>query len=307
MAAMSIGCRDAVRCLSLCVMNLDEYLPPELRGATITPIAAGMSGAAVYRVGDRHVLKIGAKNLDVLRAAAQAGVAPPVIHLDTARGAVVSAFVADRGFAPFIMNPATRDAALDLLGATLAKVHALPLPPGAQPIDPRAVLPTLALPDRPALAAEVTARVLAETPPPADRAPVLSHNDVNPSNLVYDGERILLLDWDVAGANDPLYDLATIALFLRLDDAACARLLAAHDGAPVTTLPPRLPYLRRLVGALIGNMMLVLARQRGHTGGGDALTLGEYFGKMRAGQVSPATPAGQWQFGLALLHETAER
>jgi hypothetical protein len=80
-----------------------------------------------------------------------------------------------------------------------------------------------------------------------------------------------------------------------------------EDGAPITAIPPRLPYLRRLVGALIGTMMLMLARQRGHTGGGDAMPLGEYFGKMRAGQVSPATPAGQWQFRLALLTETGGR
>jgi hypothetical protein len=205
------------------------------------------------------------------------------------------------------MNPATRGAALDLLGATLGKVHALPVPSGLSASDPRAMLPALVVPDRPALAAEVTARALAETPPPADRVAVLSHNDVNPSNLVYDGARIVLLDWDMAGVNDALYDLATIALFMRLDEAACLRVLAAHDGAPATTLPPRFGYLRRLVGALVGNMMLMLARQRGHTGDGEALPLGEYYQKMMAGQVSPATPAGQWQFGLALLVETASR
>jgi hypothetical protein len=289
-------------------MNLDDCLPAELRGATLTKIAAGMSGAGVYRVeadGRTFVLKTGARNLGVVRAAAAAAVAPPAIHIDEARGAVVSAFIADRGFAPFVMTPATRGAALDLLGATLGKVHALQVPSGVPAADPRAVLPTLVVPDRPALAAEVTARVLAETPPPADRAPVLSHNDVNPSNLVYDGTRIVLLDWDMAGPNDPLYDLATIALFLRLDEAACLRLLAAHDGSPVTTLPPRLDYLRRLVGALVGNMMLMLARQRGHTGGGEAMPLADYYAKMRAGQVSPAMPAGQWMFGLALLTETA--
>jgi hypothetical protein len=269
-----------------------------------------MSGAGVYKVGDAHVLKVGAKNLDLLRRAAEAGVAPAVIHIDEARAAAVSELVVDRGFFPFVMNPATRDAALDLLGATLGKVHALAIPPGMPAADPRALLPTLVVADRPALAAEVTQRVLAETPPPprpGDRAAVLSHNDVNPSNLVYDGARIVLLDWDVAGPSDPLYDLATLALFMRLDEAACLRLVAAHDGSPVTTLPPRLGYLRRLVGALVGNMMLMLARQRGHTGGGEAMPLADYYAKMRAGQVSPATPAGQWMFGLALLTETASR
>lgn len=291
-------------------MDLDDCLPAALRGATITRIAAGMSGAGVYRVeadGRAFVLKVGAKNLALLRRAAETGVAPAVIHIDEARAAAVSELVVDRGFMSVVMTPATRDAALDMIGRTLARVHELAIPSAMPATDPREVLRTLVVLDPPPLATEVTARVLAETPPASDRAPVLSHNDVNPSNVVFDGARILLLDWDVAGANDPLYDLATLALFLRLDDAACLRLLAAHDGAPVTALPARFHYLRRVVGALIGTMMLMLARQRGHTGGGDAMPLADYYQKMRAGQVSPATPAGQWQFGLAFLTETRAR
>jgi thiamine kinase-like enzyme len=42
----------------------------------------------------------------------------------------------------------------------------------------------------------------------------LSHDDVNPTNLVYDGNRLLLLDWDNAGKNEPMYDLATISVFV---------------------------------------------------------------------------------------------
>src|SRR5690349_7821881 len=70
-------------------VGLDEVLPAELRGATLTKIAAGMSGAGVYRVeadGRTFVLKTGARNLDILRAAAAAAVAPPAIHIDEARG-----------------------------------------------------------------------------------------------------------------------------------------------------------------------------------------------------------------------------
>ena len=304
-------------------VNLEDCLPAELRGptTTITPIAAGMSGAGVYRVeaGARaFVLKIAAgddpvwrRKLHVQQLAAARGLAPAVIHVDEARRAVVSAFVVDRGFAPLVMTPATRERALDLLGKTLRRVHELPVPQSAPAADPRQALAGLSATATtvPVFAAELAARVLAETPPPADRPLALSHNDVNPSNVVHDGERILLLDWDVAGPNDPLYDLATIALFLRFDEAACLRLLAAHDGAPVAALPARFGYLRRVVGALVGTMMLVLARQGGHAGGEtDApLSLAEYYQRMRAGQVSPATPAGKWQFGLALLAETSAR
>ena len=76
-------------------MDLEACLPPDLHGATITPIAAGLSGAGVYRVdaGARaFVLKISAephaewqRRVAILKLAAEAGVAPRVVHVDDAR------------------------------------------------------------------------------------------------------------------------------------------------------------------------------------------------------------------------------
>jgi CheY-like chemotaxis protein len=79
-----------------------------------------------------------------------------------------------------------------------------PLPPDAEPADPRAFLAdvwaTLATQDAvPAFVGEAVRRVLAEEPPASERALVLSHNDVHPSNLVHDGEHLLLLDWELPG------------------------------------------------------------------------------------------------------------
>jgi hypothetical protein len=127
---------------------------------------------------------------------------------------------------------------------------------------------------------------------------VLSHNDPNPSNLVFDGERVLLLDWDSAGANDPLSDLAAVALFLRMDDAACAQLIAAHDQAQVDrVLPRRFLYLRRLLAALCGTLFLGVARAGGHRGSYD----GARLEAPRLGAGNARTPVGQWMFGQGLL------
>lgn len=300
-------------------MALDECLPPALRGptTTITKIAAGLSGAGVYRVdagGAAYVLKVSAPDpgwrgrIEILRRAADAGVAPAVIHVDEDRHAVVSAFVADRGFPARMMDPRTRAAAITQLGETLRRVHDLPLD-DATPKDQRAFLAQIwAALDGwtlPAFVRDAAPAMLAEAPPPADRALVLGHNDVNPTNLVLDGERLLLLDWDTAAANEPLYDLAAIAVFLRLDDAACLALLAAHDGAPVAELPARFGYDRRLVAVLCGCAFLHLARQGGHPGGeldlADVMSLVDFYGRLRAGTLSPASPEGQWWFGLALV------
>jgi hypothetical protein len=281
-------------------MELQACLPPELHGATITPITKGLSGAGVYRVtaGDRvYVLKVGVDRVAIQRAAAEAGLAPRILHVDTARRAIVSEFIADRGFPAFYMM--LREPALELLGQTLRRVHELPVE--GTPADPRGFLETLvrgldgvALP---AFARDFMARTRDEVPPPAEHPLVQSHNDVNPANLVYDGERLLLLDWDVAGPNDPYYDPATIALFMRMDDDECQRLLALPQ------VPPRFRYFRRLVGALCGGMMLKLARDGGHAGDAtaEALPLIDVYTQIRTGALSPATPDGKSVFGLALL------
>src|SRR4029078_3304190 len=43
---------------------------------------------------------------------------------------------------------------------------------------------------------------------------VASHNDLNPSNVLFDGRRLWLVDWETACLNDPLVDVATAANFL---------------------------------------------------------------------------------------------
>ena len=234
-------------------MHLEACLPAALRGptTTIARVSAGLSGAGVYRVdagAAAYVLKVSGDDepldrwrrvLHIRRLAADAGLAPRIVHVDEGR------------------------------------------------------------------------RVLAEEPPAGGEPSVLSHNDVNPSNVVYDGERLLFFDWETAGPNDRYYDLATVSPFLRMDEATCLRLLSAHDGEPVTRLPARFLHDRRLVAALCGATVMPLARERGHPGatGSETLdaapTLGEFYARMQSGAVSIATAEGQWGLGMALVKEGA--
>src|SRR5262249_31338268 len=136
-------------------------------------------------------------------------------------------------------------------------------------------------------------------------------NDVNPTNLVFDGERIVMLDWDTAAPNDPLYDLAAISVFLRMDEPTCVRLLEAHDGAPVGALPPRFAYNQRLAAVMLGTMFLFLSRKGGHPGATgeetleSVLSLSDFYQRLRAGALNIASADGQWAFGLALLKTSA--
>jgi aminoglycoside phosphotransferase (APT) family kinase protein len=300
-------------------------LPEALRAsATIAPIRAGLSGAGVYRVeagGAAYALKVsnvrddrgdpGAwpRRLAIQRAAGDAGVAPRVVHADAERRAVISELVADRGFGARANDPRSRAAAIAQLGALVRRIHALPVAADAPAADPVALLrfvdgrlATMALPDR--VRAQI-ARALAAPPPASGLPRVLSHNDLNPSNLVDDGERFLVIDWDAAAVNDPIHDLATLALFLRMTDAEAAALLAAYAGDRIDALAAALPGYRRFVALLVGTMFGFLAHTAGHPGDASAAPgdLAAAYQRMRAGTLAVGSPDGQWTFALALLAE----
>lgn len=304
-------------------MTLEACLPDQLRGPTtsIKRLAGGLSGAAVYRVeagGHGYVLKVASEGaplevwrqgLEIQQRAGDAGLAPRVIHHDEARRAVVSEQVADRRFAPRLSNPQTHDGAIRQLGETIRRVHAIPLPADAVWRDPRDLIAPmragLATFPIPSFVRTTIDQVLAETPPPRQRPQVTSHNDMNPSNLVFDGERLVLLDWDMAGPNDPFFDLATVAIFLRMDDPTASALIAAYDGAPPAPLPDGFLYARRFVAAICSTIFLHLARHAGHPGGDvpadRAPTLQAVHGLVGIGALAPSSAEGAWAFALALV------
>jgi aminoglycoside phosphotransferase (APT) family kinase protein len=140
-----------------------------------------------------------------------------------------------------------------------------------------------------------------------DSRQAFSHNDVNPMNVIWDGEKTWLLDWDVAGIGHPLYDLATVAMFLRLDDAAALELCSRHDGEPFDARGrATFRALRRLVAHLCGLTFLGMAddlRTVAAPTRGDAPSLADCYAAMRAGQLDLRDARGRATFGLALLAE----
>jgi thiamine kinase-like enzyme len=63
---------------------------------------------------------------------------------------------------------------------------------------------------------------------------VFGHNDLLPSNLLDDGERLWLIDWDYAGFNSPLFDLGGLASNNGLSAAQERWLLENYYDAPLT-------------------------------------------------------------------------
>jgi Ser/Thr protein kinase RdoA (MazF antagonist) len=67
------------------------------------------------------------------------------------------------------------------------------------------------------------------------------HNDFLPGNLIDDGVRMRIVDWEYAGMGDPFFDLGNFSINNDLTEAEDAVFLAAYDGA--TPRPDRLARL----------------------------------------------------------------
>jgi thiamine kinase-like enzyme len=91
---------------------------------------------------------------------------------------------------------------------------------------------------------------------------VSSHNDSIPSNILFDGDRLWLIDWESAYRNDPLVDVAIVldsfAILPELEDV----LLRAWFGrAPDDALRARLVFMvtRRSIfaGVVCGEIVML--------------------------------------------------
>lgn len=303
--------------------ELLAFLPEERVGAvqSITPLGQGMSGAGVYAVttsrGD-YVLRVQSRQLDedyfaqqlrVLRRVTDAGIAPALVHVDEAARAVVSVRIQGMPASAALGNPETRPRVLGSVIEQLRRLHSLdtagitrqePLPHALRVWEKQRLRPGF-----PAWAADLKpmfdaiARALA-----ADPRLTLSHNDVNPGNVLWDGQRAWLVDWEQTGVGHPYFDLASLALFLRLEDGAVFGLAAAHDGAPLTDVSrASLRALRKLSGLMCGLIFLELVKDLSEVvpNLADVPPLGSCYEAMRTGKLLLQSQAGQLALGQALL------
>lgn len=316
--------------------ELARYLPAEHVGdvTSIAPLGMGASGASVYAITTSRgelVLRIhnsaavhGARweqQLLVLERAAAAGAAPPILHIDHDARAVVSVRVAGVPLAaalaaslplptgaPTLPEPAQREAIFRGVVATLRTVHALD-PSGLDPADPLAFARRqfAAQRGRPHFPAWANALepIFADLEATLARDPrrVVSHNDLNPGNILWDGARAWLVDWEVAALTHPYYDLATFAMFLRLDDDTAGALLAAQQESAVDDAARATFAALRRVAALLCGLTFISLLPDDHLGELDEepRSLADFYAELRSGRIHLGDPRGRAAFALSLL------
>ncbi|MDQ0395992.1 phosphotransferase [Labrys monachus] len=212
--------------------------PQPLGGGITNTNFTVVDGAHKYvvRIGDDIPLhQISRSNeLAASKAAFAAGLSPEVIYSEP--GALVLRYVDGRTFgAADVRDPRNRDALVDLV----RRCHR-ELPRHFR--GPAAIFWVFqVLRDYAHTLREGGSRHLASLPRLLQEADALEaavgpveivfgHNDLLPANILDDGRRLWLVDWDYAGFNSPLFDLGGLASNSELDEASRIGLAEAYFG-----------------------------------------------------------------------------
>ena len=273
----------------------------------IRPVPGGVSGASVFRVetgGRRYVLRIEGEPGPLrnphqyvsMRIASEAGIAPRVHYMDEHARVAVMDFIETQPLASYPGGPA---GLADALGKLLARLQA------TEPFPSFVIYP------------DIVARLWAHVcrtglfaPGVLDAATerlahirkmyvwdpthaVSSHNDVLPRNILFDGRRLWLIDWESAYRNDPLVDVAmALDNFAPSPELETVLLKAWLDGERDEKVSAGLAPARALTRLYYAGVLFSAAAAVNRSEPDtdiSALTLDEFTRAIRSGRLKPDT------------------
>ncbi len=271
-----------------------------------TPLSGGLSGAGVWRIrvgGIAYLLKVETPERDGLRdphrsyacmkLAAEACIAPRVRYADPGDGVMILDHVEARDFIG-----ARADLVIELAQAVRA-LHATPgFPPLVDYLDGLAALVDQAEGAVPAGTFGVWERLYAVCRG-LEPQPVSSHNDLNPRNILWDGRRVWLIDWEAAFRADRYVDLAAVANTYAADPDGEALLLRTYFGREGTTAEHARLWLFRQVSHVFHAAIFLVEQARG--GSLDGPELDAIHQGLALGEPLLDTSEGRRAYGLARL------
>lgn len=288
---------------------------------SIQPITRGGSGALIYRVeanGRPYLLRLerkregfddGGRGYVCMRTAAEAGIAPPLIAADSAAGFAIMEF---RSAQSIFDYPSGREGLMRELGALVARLQATPAFPavGDYRVILTGMLDTLIgsgrfesglLDEHRAGFARLTEAYSWDA-----TKTVSSHNELNPGNIIFDGERLWFVDWELAFRNDPLIDIANLANYLAPTTELRDALLRSWLGRdPDGLLSARLVLARQLVRMAYACLTLIAGGAARAEPDGDlnAPSLAEFHQKLMQGQLRMDASESMYLYGKIYLNE----
>lgn len=220
----------------------------ELADGRMTRLTGGLSNQAwrvdqasrtwYARLGYGDAARLGVNRRSecaLLAVVSAAGFAPGVLACDPPTGLLVTRFIEGRTWQAADAAEARN---LARIGELLGRLHAMPLASGIAAVSFSAQTRRLsaALPGSDATAANLQRR--------ADEAferierrkaqHAICHHDLHHLNVVDDGSRLWIVDWEYGGIGDPLFDVAGFLALNALGPAETDLVLGAYgDRAPV--------------------------------------------------------------------------
>ena len=238
---------------------------------SIAPVMGGASGALAFRVeirNRRYLLRIEGPASPLrnphqylsMRIAAEAGIAPEIHAIDEAARIALMDFIAEQSLETY---PGGAYALALALGETLAQVQATsPFPRFVEYPDIVARLWThvcrtgLFAPGVLDIHTDHLARIRESYVWDSAKS-VSSHNDPLPRNILFDGKRLWMIDWESAYRNDPLVDVAIMLdAFAPSPELENVLLQAWLGGPPDEILCGRLTLVRALTRLYYAGVLL---------------------------------------------------
>jgi len=286
----------------------------------LEPVAGGASGALTYRVDAEdasYLLRIerGMNALQnpyhypCMKAAADAGVAPRLHFVDPQQGVALMDFVAQR---PLHEYPGGAPALVRDMGALVRRLQdssSFPSPGISYPDliermfgfvrDAKVFAPGLLDPHWEGF------QRIREAYRWDGEALVSSHNDPNPRNILFDGSRLWLVDWETSCSNDPLTDPAVLSHELaatrELQDVLLRSWLG-REPEPVTRARfVLMQQLTRLYFASVLFRLFTADAARAPDSDLKALTPAEFVAALQNGRLRLGTPEVLYEFGKMFL------
>jgi hypothetical protein len=285
----------------------------------VTAIAGGASGASPFRVevgGRCYLVRVEGPASPLrnphqyvsMRIAAEAGIAPRIHYVDEAARVAVTDFVEEQ---PLGAYPGGPRALAQGLGEMLRRVQATP--PFPRFVDyPDIVARLWAHVCRtdlfaPGLLDVYTDRLarIRELYVWDPAKSVSGHNDPVPRNILFDGERLWLIDWESAYRNDPLVDVAIMLdSFAPSPELEGVLLHAWLERAPDEALCARLALIRALTRLYYAGVLLSASAVASRATPDDDLstpTLPDFHTAIREGRLKPGAPETKHILGKMFL------
>lgn len=287
-----------------------------------TAISSGMSGATVYSVetaqGQFVVRRFhGARedwrrSADIQRLASEHEIAPALLYIDEPNQITVSQKIAGVSFGSAMADPASQRTALHSLTMSLGKLHSLPYTkPVARNLGEMSQKIWSEQSQRPgfvawAVSLDTQLRSCLGTIA-QDRRQVLCHGDLNPENILWDGSRVWLVDWDMADLGHPYLDLACIANFLSFPNDTAVALLGLQEQTQISeqqkiTFNACRDFARITYGCVFLELVPALDEIQFESLE-QTPTLMECFGRVMKGEIEMSSPSTQALIASALFKQ----